>query len=330
MSSGAETVKTEDVPMEIPLEGLEGAQQKFGPLLSPVPATTEAWTRYADSRSNTIQTYGNREDIEPQGGAPQELDEEEQGSESLRRKTSKHLKALEREMDFPLGTFSKGVSTLYSWVNLDDVFDDTNPRDGDVAARIYSPTTPACIDVYLNYHFRARFSMGSEWFWSLVYKIHRWPGKEVPDAAAVAQRFQKSREAPSGWKQIGGASFDGLQAERGAVRIAHRDVLDIHDALLGPIDKPSEDASEETKLAFRRQLVWCARLLMASVGIGYQVACTEPERDVGVGQDGMQWKLTIRERGGTWLARGIRKACGFELSKDPEEAQEFAALQKMR
>ncbi|KAG1721575.1 hypothetical protein EDB19DRAFT_1960946 [Suillus lakei] len=56
--------------------------------------------------------------------------------------------------------------------------------------------------------------------------------------------------------------------------------MDVHEALFGELGKPAETDSE-TMLAYQRSLVRGIRLLLAAVGIPYNVACTDDESDDG-------------------------------------------------
>ncbi|EIW76548.1 hypothetical protein CONPUDRAFT_168400 [Coniophora puteana RWD-64-598 SS2] len=311
------------------LQGLDLAQQKFGPLLSPVAATPRAWTRYALSRERTVQVYNHRTVINIKPGKEDEEEDKLEtllfrGNESgiIRRKISARVEELEREMKLPLGTFVTCISMLNCYVLLEDFQD---PRDCNIIARIYSPSTPACIDVSFRHHFRAR-AFGHEWNYSLGYKIHRRPAPEAPDGKGIIRDLKENNyhHTKDGWRTISTGYYDEKNVERGEVYLGHEDVFDICDLLLGPIDEPDQDAPEDEKIAFRRRLVWCVRLLMASVGIGYKMACVDSEEDDGVSTD-MRWLV---ENYGNWFARGIRKACGFELTRDAEEAQQFREYQK--
>lgn len=107
---------------------------------------------------------------------------------------------------------------------------------------------------------------------------------------------------------------------------------------------------EDVQHAHREKLVWLVRLLLASVGIRYHIGTKDEELDYPPGSKPKvpePWKSKIRLAGNAnpptstspdfnphyielgwslegygdkWLARGIRNACGFQLSRDPEEA----------
>ena len=91
-------------------------------------------------------------------------------------------------------------------------------------------------------------------------------------------------------------------------------VLDVHEALFGPIETPP-DEDVEALLAYRRKPVATCRLLLAALGINYEVACTDEVQDDRPGD------FMLEGLGDKWVARGIRAACGFQLSGDPEAAK---------
>ena len=55
-------------------------------------------------------------------------------------------------------------------------------------------------------------------------------------------------------------------------------VLYVHETLFGPIDTPPSDDADAL-LAYKRKPVATMRLLLAAVGIDYEVACTDEETD---------------------------------------------------
>ena len=102
--------------------------------------------------------------------------------------------------------------------------------------------------------------------------------------------------------------------EVAGVGLYEQGVLDVHEALFGPIETPP-DEDVEAQLAYRRKLVATCRLLLAALGINYEVACTDEE------QDDRPRDFMLEGLGDKWVARGIRAACGFQLSGDPEAAR---------
>jgi len=106
-------------------------------------------------------------------------------------------------------------------------------------------------------------------------------------------------------------------------------VFAIREALFGRVEKPGEDADEQEKFAFRRKLVSAMSLIFACVGTGYQIACVDSEKDVA-SDEGGRWELewTLEGLGGYWVARGVRNACGFQLSRDAQEAEKLRGIRE--
>ncbi|EGO03409.1 hypothetical protein SERLA73DRAFT_174877 [Serpula lacrymans var. lacrymans S7.3] len=133
------------------------------------------------------------------------------------------------------------------------------------------------------------------------------------------------------WQSISWGMYDDLDGdnsgpkwkriEDGQFELSEGDVLGIYQTLFG---KPIEDAKdEEGVIKRRRKLVNTVRLLFAVVGIGYHIACVDEEKDCESGYryggpGGMGYML--EGLSDTWIARGVRRACGFQLTKDPEQA----------
>lgn len=97
--------------------------------------------------------------------------------------------------------------------------------------------------------------------------------------------------------------------------------MDVHEALFGEMEKPAETDSE-AMLAYRRSLVRGIRLLLAAVGVSYDVACTEDE------SDDRPHELMLEGLSDKWVGRGIRNACGLRLARDAED--ERAGAQERR
>jgi len=103
----------------------------------------------------------------------------------------------------------------------------------------------------------------------------------------------------------------GRESSRRILR-GRDDVLDIHEALWGPLEELPDNVDDSRQEKRRREIVNNVRLLVAAVGIGHKVACNDVERD----DSGRMWMLEgLSDR---WFARGIRRACGFQLKGDPE------------
>ena len=213
------------------------------------------------------------------------------------------------------------------------------PRTVDVIVRIWSPTTPAYIDVHLFYHCRMRL-YECEWHYSIGYNIHRRIAAEPADPKAISEELDtglQTMHTRNGWRSISWGHYDTSngnfgknwrRVERGDVDLYEEGVLDMYEALFGNLPPLDATADESAKVERRSKLVTAVRLLLASVGIDYEIGCEDTEDDetpggeFGVRRRGpikLRWQLEgLQDK---WVARGVRKACGFQLTRDPEEAE---------
>lgn len=198
----------------------------------------------------------------------------------------------------------------------------SQPRNADILVRIYSLATPKYVDVHIKYHCRSRL-YEIEWYYSIGYKIYNrisgLPSDYREPSTNGPPPFWHSR---GGWQSICWGYFDdsgnyGRNWRRNEVAdmgLHEEGVIDVHEVLFGPIEMPlSKDA--EAVLAYRRKLVTTVRLLLAAVGVDYGVACTDEEKD------GRPYHYMLEGLGDQWVPRGIRAACGFQLSGDAEAAR---------
>jgi len=90
------------------------------------------------------------------------------------------------------------------------------------------------------------------------------------------------------------------------------DVKDVYEVLWGPLDVIQGDDDAEKTTDRRSKMVNTVRVLLAAVGIGYAIAITDD------GQDDAEDIFILEGLSDRWFARGVRKACGFQLKRDPE------------
>jgi hypothetical protein len=130
----------------------------------------------------------------------------------------------------------------------------------------------------------------------------------------------ESAHSSNGWRPIAYGFYDDTgeygkhwkRIEQASFELGEDDVLDIHEALWGPLDELPDNADDSGQEERRCELVNNVRLLLTAVGIDYEVACNDAEKD----DRGRMWMLEgLSDR---WFARGIRRACGFQLRDDPE------------
>ncbi|KAG1866004.1 hypothetical protein F4604DRAFT_2025466 [Suillus subluteus] len=314
------------------LQGLELAEHHFGPLLRPTRATKSAWTNYSINRLQTNQEYRTVIPVPRNGsedGSEEDSEEDEYDEYSDEAWLFDSVKAcvsqIEGEMGFEDATLQKCITILWN----ETVLDDEEPRSTDHIVRIYSPTAPMYIDVHFQYYCRSRLSE-VEWFYSLGYKIQRRLSATAGNALAIKKNFKMGSppevHTRNGWQTLCWGYYDDSDGnygkrwrriECGEVELHQEGVVDVHEALFGELEKPAETDSE-AMLAYQRSLVRGIRLLLAAVGISYNVACTDDERDRG------PHDLMLEGLSDKWVGRGIRNACGLRLARDAEEERKGA------
>lgn len=195
------------------------------------------------------------------------------------------------------------------------------PRTVSTLTRVYSPTKPTYIDVHFTYHCRSRY-YEIEWYYKLGFKIYTRPaaGDYHPDLKTFERGSFEGAHSSNGWRPIAYGFYDDTgeygrnwkRIEQANFKLGQEDVLDIHEALWGTLEDLPDDADKSKEEKRRRELVNSVRILLAAVGIDYEVACKDNEGD----DSGRVWMLEgLSDR---WFARGIRRACGFQLKDDPD------------
>lgn len=135
----------------------------------------------------------------------------------------------------------------------------------------------------------------------------------------------------NGWNTFYKAAFDdemgfsGRRWKRYEVKemgLYEDGLRDVHDTLLGPHPCFEDTTAQCSDIinARRQRLVQTARLLLACVGICCSIGTNDSENDrmPGWQKGGLNWNLEGIPR---WFARGVRKAVGFQLERDAEEAK---------
>jgi hypothetical protein len=176
--------------------------------------------------------------------------------------------------------------------------------------RVYSPTRPVYIDIRFNYDRRPR-RYSIEWDYSLDFKIYSRPGTNDYESKAYYGNV---------WRSIASGTYDNcgrsrkkwVKVEDANLDLEEDDVKDVYEALWGPLDVIQEDDESKQEMDRRRKMVNTVRVLLAAVGIGYAIAIDDDE------QDDAENIFILEGLSDKWFARGVRKACGFQLTKDPE------------
>ncbi|KAJ7100857.1 hypothetical protein B0H15DRAFT_944146 [Mycena belliarum] len=190
---------------------------------------------------------------------------------------------------------------------LADLADDGwgNVADAEVLSRIYSPTNPAAVDVYLAYHYRTRYA-SVEFSCNVYYRVHA----AIRGAALAVARPRGPRQmngfrplfemgladVPPGkrWRAVDERSFGVSVAQAGA----------LHRVLFG-------DAGVGAQIAVRETLV----LLLASVGIAF--SAEEDRYTMGA----VRWEGL--DGSARWLGRNLRRvaaAAGELVKADGEDS----------
>jgi hypothetical protein len=136
--------------------------------------------------------------------------------------------------------------------------------------------------------------------------------------------------------------MDGLNEGKNWKRVELRScdlhfdgVMDIYETLFGPFPELPADADQQSRAKAEQDrrvgLVRAVRVLLAAVGIDYDIAVQDGEEDECPSRrpgskrcdfdfEPMTWMI----EGGTdrWFARETRQACGFQLTCDPEQQRE--------
>src|SRR5882762_10000944 len=212
--------------------------------------------------------------------------------------------------------------------------------------RIYSIASPSSVDLHLTYHSRSRWE-SIEWFIGIGYKINSRPSpNKLPKSTDLLRQIGLPRDSDfsfgmynvNGWKTFYKAFFDDERGfsgrrwkkyEEKEMGLYEDGLIDLHDTLLGPHPSMEEEKSQDpaTDALKRQRLVQTARLLLACVGIDCAIATKDSEKDQlpGWQRGGIDWDLEGIPR---WFAREVRKAAGFQLERDANEAKEHAEAVK--
>lgn len=110
-----------------------------------------------------------------------------------------------------------------------------------------------------------------------------------------------------------------MRVENARFALGEDDVKDLYEALWGPLDDGRGNAQEEEERDRRCKMVDTVRVLLAAVGIDYFIAIDDDE------QDDPRDVYKLEGLSDRWFARGTRKACGFQLTKDPENEKKGLA-----
>ncbi|KAJ7670718.1 hypothetical protein DFH06DRAFT_1125013 [Mycena polygramma] len=245
-----------------------------------------------------------------------------------------NLKAAEGE-DRPVGyeLIEHAVDELLDIIDLDGAESCIHDcvASAEILSRIYSPTNPAAVDVYLEYHYRTRYE-SVEFMCNVFYRAHplikdRKLDLSTPRTPMRMNGFRTLfrmglKDVPPGrrWRAIDKRMF-ALTAPQ--ARTLHRVLFGEASASVKGVE------SKSTALADKIGVPEMVQLLLASVGIAFYPATDPLAKDDGDAftEGELRWEgIEGSER---WLGRHVRSvarcvAMGLQgglppMSRDPED-----------
>ena len=178
-------------------------------------------------------------------------------------------------------------------------------QDADVISRIHSPMSPRSVDVHFIFHYRMHYKYVA-WYYSLGFRVN-----DKPISCITSYPFQDVQHAhrTDGWTPFGWFFLDKRRKESSQCPITRADLRRVHDALFG-------QDSEAGGLGTRVSLRTTAELILASVGIAFEIAVNEEEAARGddgyMGDDGEQHAaLSLESEKPGFSAAHLRKICGI-------------------
>ncbi|KAJ7811881.1 hypothetical protein B0H14DRAFT_3479296 [Mycena olivaceomarginata] len=190
----------------------------------------------------------------------------------------------------------------------------------ELLSRIYSPTNPAAVDVYLEYHYRTRYQ-SVEFFCNVYYRAHPSITEtkltlSTPSGPRKMNGFRPLLEmgladVPPGrrWRPIEERTFDLSQAQ---ARALHRTLFGETLASGSASDSTVAGLGLAEKISVREMI----ELLLASVGISFYTAFDpDDEDDVDSFKMGeLRWEGL--DGSARWLGRKIRAVSGCPPMND--------------
>ncbi|TFY83913.1 hypothetical protein EWM64_g106 [Hericium alpestre] len=178
------------------------------------------------------------------------------------------LKSLNGEDDLTEEECKK-IADAVSNVSLDVVDEgDEYIQDADVSTRIHSLVAPKSVDMHLTFNHRTGMN-SVQCSYAIGFRINNKP---LPPLENYPEnRRVNCMHAGNGWKTFGWFYLDERRAEHSACPVSARDLKQVHDALFGPTTKG--------KLGERMSLRGTAKLMLASVGVAFDIALDEEDKN---------------------------------------------------
>ncbi|KAF7358601.1 hypothetical protein MSAN_01198700 [Mycena sanguinolenta] len=190
---------------------------------------------------------------------------------------------------------------------------------GNLLSRIYSPTNPAAVDVYLEYHYRTRYQ-SVEFFCNVYYRPQPSITEtkltlSTPRSPTKLNGFRPLlqmglADMPPGkrWRAIEERTFDLSEAQ----------ARSLHRILFGEASASGSESDSTTGLDLAEEISVreMIELLLASVGIAFYTAFDpDDEDDVDSFEMGeLRWEGL--DGSARWLGRNIRSVSGDAPMKD--------------
>ncbi|KAJ7155034.1 hypothetical protein C8R46DRAFT_1116869 [Mycena filopes] len=206
-----------------------------------------------------------------------------------------------------------------------------NVSSAEVFSRIYSPTNPAAVDVYLEYHYRTRYE-SVEFYCNIYYRVDATVADAevnftTPDGPRRMHGFHSLLEMgladmPPGrrWRAIDERTFHISKSKAQTLHsMLFGDMSDVNSDEDATSDSEHNSESQPTALADKISVREMLRLLLASVGISFSVASdpddSDDEDEYTMGD--LRWEGL--EGSEQWLGSKIRAVAGCApMSRDGE------------
>ncbi|PBK77886.1 hypothetical protein ARMSODRAFT_946724 [Armillaria solidipes] len=179
----------------------------------------------------------------------------------------------------------------------------------DVLSRIYSPTRPKSVDVYLEYHYRTRYS-SVEFFCNVWYRANT---KMTPDLKTNIPRGPRTMNGFKSLVSLGLANIPPGRRWRGIDEREWNLSAEQLDGLHGLLYGTGSDG-----IAEKISRVALVRLLLGSVGFVLDVAEHNGDKDEQIQVADLRWEGT--DNSARWLGSNIRRICDISaLEQDDHD-----------
>ncbi|KAK0459474.1 uncharacterized protein EV420DRAFT_1641683 [Desarmillaria tabescens] len=184
-----------------------------------------------------------------------------------------------------------------------------NVSQFDVLSRIYSPTRPKSVDVYLEYYYRTRYS-SVEFFCNVWYRAST---KMTPD---LKTNIPRGPRAMNGFRSLVSLGLEDVPPGRrwraideSEWNLSPDQLRGLHALLYG---------TGSNGVAEKISHLALVRLLLGSVGFVLDIAEHDGEEDEQIQVAELRWEGT--DKSARWLGSNIRRVCGISaLEQDAHD-----------